>query len=858
MSIRTRKTLRDIRERCDDALLAGEIPEKLEREKQQMEKKFAAQTKLLKRIRVASSEITPPSVAVSKILSSSASVGAEPRCSCGQRTTVERVRSGNNQNRPYYKCLTCGFSGWVDHSGQLPTAEGETSFVASRSLEDDSMMSQGQHQTASTVLRNVFGHAAFRASQYKIVQEALKGRDAFVLMPTGGGKSLCYQLPAVVDIGITIVVSPLVSLIQDQVEQLQAIDVGVNYLSGEQDYETVQRQIISELYNDTSRMKLLYVTPEKIASSNMLRRVFESLVSRNRLSRFVIDEAHCISQWGHDFRQDYMNLGELRKNFPSVPIMALTATANGRTEADIVKNLRLNNPFIIRSSFNRENLLYDIRPKTGAKVLSEIADFLRSRVDQSGIIYCFSRNDCETVSQQLTDQLGAHSTISYYHAGLDPPDRARRHRDWSKGKIKVIVATVAFGMGINKPDVRFVIHHTIPQSVTHYYQEAGRAGRDGELAHCIMYYNYRDATRRRNIMQRDKQSGGANHFNVHMDNLRRMVEFCENEVECRRTLLLEYFGQQFTREECNGTCDNCKAMQDGCGTETKDVTKACLDVVSLVETAIGNGQTLTLVQTANAFLGKDIGSRKGTLSSCIGFGSGKGMFTRNEADRLLHHMVFKQFIDEHEQANSAGFSTTLISSGRKARELRNGQRIELDYRTKRRNRGRAKAAPVKRAQTSKQMQQVVEILEENEEEEVEGDLIPMVPLMSQTAATTKVEPRLSIQHVGHLIQLLKDWRSEVSDQLNILPYNVIRDGAIHNIARDVPLSDAELSVLDGVGLNRVSKYGASIISILKQYLDRHHIQLPRRSATPQDDVITQYDDDDDFDDEKAPTKRTKY
>nr|CCA24010.1 bloom syndrome protein putative [Albugo laibachii Nc14] len=327
---------------------------------------------------------------------------------------------------------------------------------------------------AKGVLRDIFGHTTFRPNQERVIHNAFEKRDIFVLMPTGGGKSLCYQLPACVDDGLTVVISPLVSLIQDQVQQLQALDVGVAYLNGEQDYETVQRPIVSELFSSQNRIKLLYVTPEKIASSGMLTKLFESLENRSKLARFVIDEAHCISQWGHDFRKDYMNLGQLRRQFPSVRIMALTATANSQTEADIVKNLQLENPFITRSSFNRPNLTYDVRKK-GSSFLSEIADFVRNHSQDSGIIYCLSKKDCEQTVEKLIKLLGYEGTkrasrIAFYHAGLEPEDRSFRHHEWSKGNVKLIVATIAFGMGINKPDVRYVIHYTIPQSVTHYYQ----------------------------------------------------------------------------------------------------------------------------------------------------------------------------------------------------------------------------------------------------------------------------------------------------------------------------------------------------------------------------------------------------
>ncbi|GMF45445.1 unnamed protein product [Phytophthora fragariaefolia] len=315
-----------------------------------------------------------------------------PTCSCGMPTAEARVKHGPNANRLYYRCSTCGFHSWVDGetgSGgdrySNGTQQTRQLIVEQPCVSSDPNIN-AKMQRAKRVLRDVFGHNAFRPNQERTVMEAFSRRDVFVLMPTGGGKSLCYQLPACIDDGVTIVISPLVSLIQDQVQQLEALDVGVANLNGDQDYETVQKPIVSELFSNRIRIKMLYVTPEKIASSGMLNNLFESLEKRGMLARFVIDEAHCISQWGHDFRKDYMNLGSLRSKFPSVrarfrltmialtvssirqlysqvPIMALTATANTQTEADIVKNLKLKNPFITRSSFNRCVLPYDLLAK---------------------------------------------------------------------------------------------------------------------------------------------------------------------------------------------------------------------------------------------------------------------------------------------------------------------------------------------------------------------------------------------------------------------------------------------------------------------------------------------------------------
>lgn len=406
----TREKLRHVREECDDASLEGDVPRHLLARRSQLESELETLSRRFRECKPGASSTPTPTYSTPQYSTSASQYPAEvstyggesrynavaasstqqyrdddnsstARCSCGLVTVEAKVQYGQNAGRMYFRCSNCGFHSWVD--GNSGENQGKKLFNASNFEEHQPCVSHDANvnskmQRAKRVLRDVFGHNAFRPNQERIVMEAFEGRDVFVLMPTGGGKSLCYQLPACVDEGVSIVISPLVSLIQDQVQQLEALDVGVAHLNGEQDYETVQKPIISELFSGRNRFKLLYVTPEKIASSTTLNNIFESLEKRGRLSRFVVDEAHCISQWGHDFRKDYMTLGQLRTRFPSVrrvlvqsggamlcilcanglsvrqvPIMALTATANTQTEADIVKNLKLSNPFITRSSFNR-------------------------------------------------------------------------------------------------------------------------------------------------------------------------------------------------------------------------------------------------------------------------------------------------------------------------------------------------------------------------------------------------------------------------------------------------------------------------------------------------------------------------
>ncbi|KAJ3573735.1 hypothetical protein NP233_g2250 [Leucocoprinus birnbaumii] len=353
----------------------------------------------------------------------------------------------------------------------------------SRRITTGTYMEEVYHQ-----LEFVFGLKEFRPNQLEAISATLEGKDVFVLMPTGGGKSLCYQLPAVCTsgktCGVTIVVSPLTALMEDQVSALTAKGVDAFFWSA----DSLQHEVSAKLFSGDKKPSLLYVTPEKLRASSSCRNLLERLYRQQQLARFAIDEAHCISTWGQDFRSAYQGLGQLRQDYPNVPIIALTATANERTRDDIVDQLRLRNPASFNQSFNRPNLKYYIEKKT--KVLDSIVDFIqRKHPNSSGVIYCLSRRSCQNLTEQLQSK-GLRA--EYFHAGLDKDTKNRLLEEWKKDKFRIIVATIAFGMGIDKPDVRFVIHHDLPKSLSGYYQETGRAGRDGKPADCVLYYSYKD------------------------------------------------------------------------------------------------------------------------------------------------------------------------------------------------------------------------------------------------------------------------------------------------------------------------------------------------------------------------------
>lgn len=388
------------------------------------------------------------------------------------------------------------------------------------------------------VLKRVFGYDSFRPQQEEIIRHLLAGGDALVLMPTGGGKSICYQLPALMLPGVTVVVSPLISLMKDQVEALRANGVyaaALNSANSEEENLRIHREC------DQGLLKLLYISPERL----MLELPY--LMRELRISLFAIDEAHCISQWGHDFRPEYTQLNVLRELYPGIPIVALTATADKVTRQDILNQLHLEKAKVFLSSFDRPNLRLNVRRGLGTKdKLRTILDFIGHHPHDCGIIYCLSKKNTESVAAYLS----SHSiTTAVYHAGLSTEERSRAQEDFVNDRVQVVCATIAFGMGINKSNVRFVIHYNLPKSIENFYQEIGRAGRDGLPSDTLLFYNVQDIIQ---LSHFAKESGQAD---INMERLSRMREYAEADV-CRRRILLNYFGEEATHD-C-GNCDVCQ------------------------------------------------------------------------------------------------------------------------------------------------------------------------------------------------------------------------------------------------------------------------------------------------------------
>ncbi|OJJ50167.1 hypothetical protein ASPZODRAFT_58591 [Penicilliopsis zonata CBS 506.65] len=545
--------------------------------------------------------------------------------------------------------------------------------LVSKSPSTNALFRHPWSMDVKSVLKDRFHLRGFRLNQLEAINATLGGKDTFVLMPTGGGKSLCYQLPSVITSGntrgVTIVVSPLLSLMEDQVMHLKQLKIKAFLLNG--DTKADERKWISDTLtgpNAEQEIQLLYITPEMISKNQKLIQTMEKLHRRRRLARIVIDEAHCVSQWGHDFRPDYKELGNVRSRFSGVPVIALTATATENVKIDVIQNLHMDGCEVFTQSFNRPNLTYEIRQKKGSDLLGNIAATITGNYKrQSGIIYCLSRKHCEKVAEDLRKKYSI--SAAHYHAGMPATDKGAVQKDWQSGKTQVIVATIAFGMGIDKPDVRFVIHHTIPKSLEGYYQETGRAGRDGKRSGCYLYYSYKDTAALKRMI--DEGDGDWQQKQRQRQMLRNVVQFCENKTDCRRVQILAYFNEHFRAEDCNETCDNC---QSDAVFELQDFSRYIAPAINIVKHFQEREEKVTLLQCADMFRGGSSRKVSEENKKLPWFGAGSDL-DMGETERIFYRLVTEEALYEYNVSNSRKFTNQYVKVGRRAPDFLEGRRL---------------------------------------------------------------------------------------------------------------------------------------------------------------------------------------
>lgn len=608
-------------------------------------------------------------------------------------------------------------------------------------------------------LKKYFGFNTFKGEQEQVIASLLDGNDTFVIMPTGGGKSLCYQLPSLICEGTAIVVSPLIALMKNQVDAIRGVSTnqGIAHFYNSSLTKTEARQVKEDVVNGVT--KLLYVAPESLTKEDNV-----AFLKSIKISFFAIDEAHCISEWGHDFRPEYRRLRTIIEEIDRVPIIALTATATPKVQEDIQKNLGMTGANVFKASFNRDNLYYEIRPKKDVK--TQIIRYIKQHQGKSGIVYCLSRKKVEEIAELL--QVNGINALPY-HAGLDSNSRAKNQDMFLMEEADVIVATIAFGMGIDKPDVRFVIHHDIPKSLESYYQETGRAGRDGGEGNCIAFYSYKDIEK----LEKFLHGKPVAELEIGQQLIFEMVSYSETAV-CRRKQLLHYFGEEYTDNACadTGMCDNCK--------HPKQKFEGKEDIKVLLQCILGLNEVFKAKYVANFVAGKASSDIK-SFGHDIHEMFGKGKDEENDKDEKYWDAVIRQSIIE----------------GLLIKEIENYGILKVS------DKGKA---------FIEQPTSVMLVKAHDYSDVDDGDII--VPQKGGGAADEK------------LYNLLKDLRKSIAKKKGLPPYVIFQDPSLEDMATRYPITMEELTNISGVGQGKAEKFGEDFLAVIEQYVEENEIERP--------------------------------